>query len=310
MQRNVLASPRECTIVTRRLSRRSFELANRVSDADNSTHTRSSSPRSVRLHALSCRPATADRFPLAAPRFLSRAPITEALIDIRATVGSSCTPARLLDAKRLLRDSFPVAKDQKATQVAVETGRDFAATTTDLGLRGVFLYSKDELDVVQFRMDGFTFNRLKPYTRWEQILPLALEAFSTFVALTEPTAVTRIAVRYINHVPVSGTHRDALTALHTGLALPADLPGDFRSYGFKAQLDHPDGRTHANLVQAVESGLRPGTFSVLIDIDVYRNAPELPMTTDELAREFESLREYKNQIFFSTLTDATADDLT
>lgn len=247
---------------------------------------------------------------MAAQRYLSRAPITEALIDIRATIGASVPPARLLDAKKLLEKSFPVAKDQKAANFTVTTGLAPGVTHTDLGLRGVFLYSKDELDVVQYRVDGFTFNRLKPYTKWEQILPRALAAWGTFVELAQPTAVTRVAVRYINHIPVVGGHRDAMLALRTGLTLPADLPADVRSYGFKAQLDHPDGRTHANLVQAVEAGLAPGTFSVLVDIDAYRSSPDLPIAAADLASEFDALRDYKNQIFFSTLTDATADRLT
>lgn len=253
---------------------------------------------------------TTRELTLAAHRHLTRAPITEALIDIRATIGPSVSPARLLEAKRLLVEAFPIAKDQQAENITVRTGEEPEVTRTDLGLRGVFLYSKDERDVVQFRVDGFTFNRLKPYTRWEQILPKALAAWSTFVELAEPTAVTRVAVRYINHIPVSGGHRDAMQVLRTGLDLPIDPPADIRSYGFKAQLAHPDGRSKANLVQAVEAGLAPGSFSVLIDIDAYRNSPDLPRDAADLEIEFEALREYKNQIFFSTLTDATADQLT
>jgi uncharacterized protein (TIGR04255 family) len=247
---------------------------------------------------------------VATPRSLSRAPITEALVDIRALVGTSFNPTRLLEAKQLLKAAFPVSKDQKSAQVAIKAGQDLSSTTTDLGLRGVFLYSQDEREVVQFRVDGFTYNRLRPYTSWEEILPRSLEAWGTFVSLTEPTAVTRVAVRYINHIPVRGTSRDALRALHGRVTLPLDLPGETRGYAFRAQLAHPDGFTHANLVQAVEPGLDQDSVSVLLDIDVYRSTENLPMSAEALRIEFAALREYKNQIFFSSLTDATAQDLT
>ncbi len=247
---------------------------------------------------------------MATPRNLSRAPITEAVVDIRALVGASFNPTRLLEAKQLLKAAFPVSKDQKSAQVAVMAGQGLTATTTDLGLRGVFLYSEDGLEVVQFRVDGFTYNRLRPYTSWGVILPRALEAWQTFVSLAEPTAVTRIAVRYINHIPVQGSCRDALRALHGRITLPPDLPGETRGYSFSAHLAHPDGTTHANVVQTVEPGLAQDSVSVLLDIDVYRSAENLPMSSEALRAEFDVLRAYKNQIFFSSLTDATAQDLT
>jgi uncharacterized protein (TIGR04255 family) len=64
------------------------------------------------------------------------------------------------------------------------------------------------------------------------------------------------------------------------------------------------------LVQAVEPGLDQDSVSVLLDIDVYRSTENLPMSAEALRIEFAALREYKNQIFFSSLTDATAQDLT
>ena len=248
---------------------------------------------------------------MAAHRHLSRAPITEALLDIRASAQPAFAPEMLLAAKAAFKEEYPRSEEQKAAQVAFTAQPNLSATATELGLRGVLLRSEDGLEVVQCRVDGFTYNRLKPYTRWEDILPKALAAWMKYAKITTPTAVSRVAVRYINHIPVPGSRQDAISAVTTGLQLPRDFSESMKSYRFRAHLGHPDGQMNINLVQAIEADITRGTCSVLLDIDAYRaSAHGLPLDPAGLATEFENLRNYKNEIFFASLTEATAAMLT
>jgi uncharacterized protein (TIGR04255 family) len=217
----------------------------------------------------------------------------------------------LLALKAAFEDEYPRIEEQKAAQVALRAQPNFSATATELGLRGILLRSQDGLDVVQCRLDGFTYNRLKPYTQWEDILPKALAAWEKFVEITAPTTVSRVAVRYINHIPIPGTSQDAIAAVTTGLQLPQEFSGSLKHYTFNAQLSHADGQMNVNLVQAIETNIAPDTYTVLLDIDAYRaSETDLPLDSAGLAREFEKLRRYKNQIFFAALTEATTDRLT
>ncbi len=45
-----------------------------------------------------------------------------------------------------------------------------------------FSKTPDRLNVAQFRRDGFTFNRLRPYTKWEEIRPEALRLWQLYTA--------------------------------------------------------------------------------------------------------------------------------
>ncbi len=65
--------------------------------------------------------------------------------------------------------------------------------------------SEDEVKLVQFRLDGFTFNRSKPYTSWEQVFPEAFGLWKEYVSLAAPEFVNRIAVRYINRLDLPST---------------------------------------------------------------------------------------------------------
>lgn len=217
----------------------------------------------------------------------------------------------LLAAKAAFQDEYPRIEEQKAAQVALRAEPNFSATATELGLRGILLRSQDGLDIVQCRLDGFTYNRLKPYTQWEAILPKALAAWEKFVEITAPTAVSRVAVRYINHIPIPGTYQDAIASVTSGLQLPQEFSGSLKHYRFNAQLSHADGQMNVHLVQAIEADLARDTCTVLLDIDAYRaSEADLPLDAAGLTREFEKLRSYKNEIFFAALTETTAARLT
>lgn len=246
---------------------------------------------------------------MATQRHLSNAPITEAVIDVRVQLEPKFDTARLLYTKQSLGGLYPHSEEQKSATVALQAKQTLEATTTDLGLHGVLHRSSDGRELVQCRLDGFTFNRLSPYISWEDMLPKALSAWEEYSKATLPVGVTRVAVRYINHVPVAGSLRDALNSVESRVTLPTGIPGTLRTYGFRAVIEHPDGATNANIVQAVEPGAARETYKVLLDIDVFRNRMLTPVTRDQLAAEFEDLRKIKNSIFFSILTQETVDRL-
>lgn len=91
----------------------------------------------------------------------------------------------------------------------VQMGRGSTETKTrDLGLHGYFFRSDDGKNIAQFRIDGFTFNRLKPYTSLDDILPLAMEMWRVYCDTAQPEVVTRLALRYINYIPLPPSLRN------------------------------------------------------------------------------------------------------
>ena len=66
------------------------------------------------------------------------------------------------------------------------------------GPDGYLFTSVDGRQVVQARLDGFTFSRLKPYDKWESLRDEARELWQHYVQIASPETVTRVALRYIN----------------------------------------------------------------------------------------------------------------
>ena len=59
----------------------------------------------------------------------------------------------------------------------------------------------------------------------------------------------------------------------------------------------------ANIIQTLEQGSTE-RMVVMLDIDAYRNGP-MPVGREAIRPVLESLREFKNRVFFESVTETT-----
>jgi uncharacterized protein (TIGR04255 family) len=155
-------------------------------------------------------------------------------------------------------------------------------------------------------MDGFTFNRLKPYTSWEGILPQALELWRIYIEEFAPHIVTRIAVRYINRLSLPAPVLNLSRYLTAPPTVPAGAPQSLRGFLQRVILEDAATGLTAHVTQASERSPKPDTVIILLDIDVHRMA-EYSVTDDRLVSTLHALREMKNRIFFASITEEYAE---
>ena len=67
-------------------------------------------------------------------------------------------------------------------------------------------------------------------------------------------------------------------------------------------MEYPEPRMTANVVQALEVGVRTAAPSLLFDIDVYRTG-DFEVNAVAMEEILGQLRRYKNDIFFASLTE-------
>lgn len=230
---------------------------------------------------------------------LDKAPIQEALIDVRATL------ARELDLEEI-RDrgspvaGFPTVKQAKQVEAHLELERK--TVRSRVSTRGIIFQSEDEHRVVQFRNDGFTFNWLPPYSTWEELFEQTNVFWQHYSAVAHPEEVTRIAVRYINRFPVELPIElgDVFTI---SLELPPGIDGVVGDFLYRATFrDTPSGKMCSMTLTGERS---PGdSADIIFDIVCFeqRNFKASdPVVWDEV---LPSLRDLKNRVFFSGLTPA------
>src|SRR5258706_13074940 len=111
------------------------------------------------------------------PKFehLRKAPIWEAVIDLRVRLDSNFDLARLRNLQQQFQQQYPQVEEQSLIQQRFgEVGAPQAALEVqNLDLIGFLFKSADGKNVLQFRKDAFSFNRLHPYTSWAEIFPEA-----------------------------------------------------------------------------------------------------------------------------------------
>jgi uncharacterized protein (TIGR04255 family) len=243
---------------------------------------------------------------MAERRHLNNAPIVEAIIDFRVRLAPTFDVTTFATLKETLSVDYPKMKNRRE----FVTGIGFADKQVqqifeDKGLRGYFFESDDDRNVVQFRKDGFTFSRLKPYTEWETVRAEAKRLWGLYSAKAPPELVTRIAVRYINQLSIPLPIDDFADYLTAPIPIPKTLPQHVDQFMTRVALRDVATDMRANIIQALQECTKPDEVTIILDIDVYKQQ-EGGFEDSKIWSTFEQLRELKNQIFFDSITEKTA----
>ena len=77
---------------------------------------------------------------------------------------------------------------------------------------------------MQFRRDGFTYNRLHPYKNWDYLIEHTKRTYPIYKEIAKPEAITRLAVRYINHIKIPLPVDDLFEYFSDPPNIPDELP--------------------------------------------------------------------------------------
>lgn len=239
---------------------------------------------------------------------LTRAPITEALVDFRAAATKPLTDeAGALRSE--LAERFPKVIEVRQYEAGLELrpGEPPVSVGKDRGFHGYRFESSGREEIAQFRVDGFTYNRLRPYTDGERVLSTALDLWKVYVKVAAPHVVSRVALRYINRLELRLTKLEDLGRFLTSVPQhPPGATGALESHLTRAVVAGPEAGASAIVTQAVEKGVQADTLTVILDIDAYR-VGTFETAPDVLRPILESLRALKNAVFFGTITEATVE---
>jgi uncharacterized protein (TIGR04255 family) len=170
-------------------------------------------------------------------------------------------------------------------------------TSQELGLQGYRFRSQDGLEIASFKQDGFSFSRLKPYTRWEQVFSEAERLWKSYVSAAAAEEVTRIALRFINRILLPLPIADFARYLTAPPAIPPSAPQDVTSFLFRSVLFDAKTGITTNFTQVVEGHPEGTNLPFILDVDAYIMKSMNPDSA-ELTSGFVTLREMKKPCVF------------
>ena len=240
-------------------------------------------------------------------RHLGHAPIKEALIDIQVTFPEKVTVEALNSQYDVqIADQYPKHETLQRGEFGIHN-EDGKPTTVTIGqsVVGYRFSSEDGQRVVQFRIDGFTFSRLEPYDTWEEMRDEAAKLWNIYLEAASPDSVTRVGTRYINmlKLPLPVDLKDYLTAPP---AIPPGLNQELGSFLTRIQIRDPDIGAQGFLTQALE-GVHDNYAPIVLDIDVFMAHQFDDPHEETVWRCLEQLRHFKNEVFFESITEKTAE---
>jgi len=236
-------------------------------------------------------------------------PILEAVLDLRVTLPSSVGMPQLADFQQGLADHFPTQEPQTTVQFGFEAqpGQAPAVQEPVSDTIGYRLQSADGQRVIQVQRFGFSFSRVGNYDSWDKFSQEARELWQRYLEVAAPESVTRLGLRYINriHIPFGAGPIHLQDYLLTAPEIAADLPQQLQSFFMRLVLPSADGTSLANVIQVVEP-TPPDAVALpfVFDIDAFKQGTFEP-DSEAIWDAFASLREFKNQIFYKSITDQT-----
>lgn len=234
------------------------------------------------------------------------APIREAIFDIRVNLPEQTEVATLEGFHEDFKDRFPEKKKKfswkSPVEIKLEQGPEMGKP--EGGIFGYLFKSPKDKKIVQARLDGFTFNKLKPYENWELFRDEGEELWEKYVERTHPINITRLALRYINEIEIPLNEPDVKIEdyLLLGPDTPKEFPYMLSNFLVRLQFHNPDIEANA-VVNIFMEPLKGGSILPFIfDIDVYKELvldPKNPIKWEVM----DALRDFKNELFFKGTTE-------
>jgi uncharacterized protein (TIGR04255 family) len=232
---------------------------------------------------------------------LENAPIVEALIDIQVQLPESKTVDILQNVHKEIKNDFPKQKKRIRFSGSLEVKpEETKAGIYDNKIDGFLFLSEDEKKIFQARLDGFTCNIHKPYTKWENLREDAKKYWDVYKKIAEPISIKRIALRYINKIPLKTPFEPS----HYFKTLPVLSKGlEYPTQNLFAQITIFNTKINASAIitEAIERG-SSDMIQFVFDIDVFKVGE---FNEEQIWSNFEELRDFKNEIFFKSITDTT-----
>ena len=238
---------------------------------------------------------------------LNNAPITEAVIDVRVRPRETLSVSDFSAAAERFVPGYskqgPIFVVQAMIAVDQASSGQSGMSSSEIGLR---MQSTDQRFVIQMQREGFSLSRLAPYETWEALVTEASRLWEIYVDIARPVSAWRVATRYINNLRLPMQDgEDFSVYLTKPPEIPEGLPQSLSSFLQRVVMHDKARDVHATVTQIFEPilpGNPPAAIPVILDIDAFRIA-EFQIPGQGIWDCLQALRDFKNRVFFESLTE-------
>ena len=240
--------------------------------------------------------------PLDSALRLTHAPIIEAVLDLHCELASNMDKKAFGELfKKTTGTRYPQQRTIHIHQQNIEFKEGEITSSQGIpSLKGYQHISLDGKQIVQTRFDGFSFNRLAPYSTLDEYLPEIYQCWSEYCEIAKPIRVRRIGLRYINRflLPLKNGQVSLSQYLKNSPKVPAgiDLKLSIGNLTHFNNVFDAETKNQANIILATQP-VNDLKLPVILDIDTFVESDLQVDNWEVIKLKIESLRNLKNALF-------------
>jgi len=236
---------------------------------------------------------------------LKNPPVVEAIFDVDCDLppGFDLAVLEKLSRERF-ENQYPKFRAQFIHEYKIEAKGDAPLSTSSRPAIQAFQFLQDdERQLVQIRAQGFSFNRLAPYSGLDDYVSEIKRTWRLYVDLVSPVQIRAVRLRYINRMllPMTANTVDLDDFLKVGPRLPDENSLSLTGFLIQQAAIERETDHQLNLVLTSEAPAND-KLPVILDVTVASAAVADPADWEGMRRSLESLRSLKNRVFRNMLT--------
>lgn len=241
------------------------------------------------------------------PEFkLPNPPIVEAVLDIDCDMRPGL---KLAELEPTVRERFKIGYPKFRAQFLHEHKIEAILNeppkmSVRHDVQALQCLKEDEKQLVQVRAQGYSFNRLAPYSSLDDYLPEIELTWRQFVEIAVPVQIRAVRLRYINRIliPLQNGKVELDDYLKTGPRLPDEVNMTMLSFLIQnAAVEKVTG--HQVNTVLTSQGLEDKNLAIIFDNCVASSGAAEPEDWAWILGKIRALRALKNRVFKETLTE-------
>jgi uncharacterized protein (TIGR04255 family) len=234
------------------------------------------------------------------------APIIEAVLDIRTRLSSPLSQESLQQLYEAEKHAYPTIRHPFAVKFQLEKTENQKEPVTDTSVteNGRVFVSIDGLQLFQARQDGFSHNRLAPYTSWQSFQSEARRLWEKYRDVMKPAFIEMLGLNFVNKISIP-VGIEISDYFNTYIELPKQLPQGFEIHNFLIQVVEPDSSAKAAISMSTGPDDDAEKVAVQLNIQafIFVNRAIEKIADEEIWETFNRLRALKNLAFESSVTE-------
>jgi len=234
-----------------------------------------------------------------------RPPIQEALVELRFVDDGRWNwtwPGRFWEQVKNEYDGEP--STEQAISVNAHQQAGMLTTRAVAGVGRVFLRSTRDTGLLALAPSAMSVHVLRPYAGWSTFRPRVVAAIEAHQKLQADAQVTRVGVRYVNHIVLPGDNLNLADWFTSSPTLPDGVGPAMVALMSRVETAYDDGARLAITLATVQHD-QPNEHAFLLDLDLSWSSPEPVPVTNSVYDVIDSLHDREGTAFEAMITDAT-----